>query len=174
MCPIALGRLTSGTGVLLLREVDQKIGLLDALNEAIPDPRDPRMTGHRQRTMLTKRIFSMALGYGNLNDQQMMRTDAALQIASGVSPVEDEPMASPSMLCRLENFLLRQTLVRLSKFLSINLLLPAILRPKKSHWTSTRSIPWLPSALLLPAAVCVLWQPVVVGLSSARQHLFQI
>ncbi len=48
------GRLTSDAGVLLLREIDQKIGLLDALNAAIPDPRDPRMTVHRQRTMLTQ------------------------------------------------------------------------------------------------------------------------
>ncbi len=83
------------------------------------------MTVHRQRTMLTQRIFSIALGYEDLNDQQTMRTDAALQIASGVAPVEDEPMASPSTLCRLENRVLRETLVRL----------PTIRRPKKSHWT---------------------------------------
>ncbi len=71
-------RLTSDPGVLLLREIDQKIGLLDAINAAIPDPHDPRMTVHRQRTMLTQRIFSIALGYEDLNDQQTMRTDAAL------------------------------------------------------------------------------------------------
>ena len=46
-----------------------------------------------------------------------MRTDAALQIASGVALVEDEPMALPSTLCRLENRVLKQTLVRLSKIL---------------------------------------------------------
>ena len=32
------GRLTSDAGALLLREVDRRIGLLDAMNEAIPDP----------------------------------------------------------------------------------------------------------------------------------------
>ena len=111
------GRLTSDAGILLLREVDQRIGLIDAINDAIPDPRDPLMTVHKQRTMLTQRIFSIALGYEDLNDQQTMRTDAALQVASGVAPEEDEPMASPSTLCRLENRVLRQTLVRLSKIL---------------------------------------------------------
>ena len=70
------GRLTSDAGIPLLREVDQKIGLLEAINEAILDPRDPRMTVHRQRTMLTQRIFSIELGYEDLNDQQTMRTDA--------------------------------------------------------------------------------------------------
>ena len=111
------GRLTSDAGILLLKEVDQRIGLIDAINEAIPDPRDPLMTVHKQRTMLTQRIFSIALGYEDLNDQQTMRTDAALQVASGVAPEEDEPMASPSTLCRLENRVFRQTLVRLSKIL---------------------------------------------------------
>ncbi len=111
------GRLTSDAGILLLKEVDQKIGLLDAVNQAIPDPRDPLSTVHQQRTMLAQRIFSIALGYEDLNDQQTMRTDAALQVASGVSPIEAQPMASPSTLCRLENRVLRQTLVRLSKIL---------------------------------------------------------
>ena len=90
------GRLTSDAGGLLLKEVDRRIGLLDAINAEIPDPRDPISTVHEQRTMLAQRIFSIALGYEDLNDQQTMRTDAALQIASGVAPVEEQPMASLS------------------------------------------------------------------------------
>ena len=111
------GRLTSDAGGLLLKEVDRRIDLLDAINAEIPDPRDPISTVHEQRTMLAQRIFSIALGYEDLNDQQTMRTDAALQIASGVAPVEEQPMASPSTLCRLENRVSRKTLVRLSKIL---------------------------------------------------------
>jgi len=111
------GRLTSDAGILLLKEIDRKLGLLNAINAAIPDPRDPRMTVHDQRTMLAQRIFSIALGYEDLNDQQTMRTDAALQVAAGVAPEEEEPMASPSTLCRLENRMSRVTLVRLSKIL---------------------------------------------------------
>jgi hypothetical protein len=111
------GRLTSDAGILLLREVDRKIGLLDAIDQAIPDPRDPTAVTHDQRTMLAQRIFSIALGYEDLNDQQTMRTDAALQVAAGVDAEEDNPLASPSTLCRLENRVLRQTLVRLSKIL---------------------------------------------------------
>ena len=86
------GRLTSDAGILLLREVDREIGLLDAINEAIPDPRDPAAITHDQRTMLAQRIFSIALGYEDLNDQQTMRTDAALQVAAGVDAEEDNPM----------------------------------------------------------------------------------
>ena len=35
------GRLTTDGGALLLREVADRIGLFDALNAAIPDPRHP-------------------------------------------------------------------------------------------------------------------------------------
>ena len=57
------GRLTTDAGVLLLREVDRQIGLIDAINDCIPDPRDPRYTIHVQREMLAQRIFSIAMGF---------------------------------------------------------------------------------------------------------------
>ena len=108
------GRLTTDGGALLLREMDRQIGLIDAIHECIPDPRDPRYTVHDQRAMLAQRIFSLALGYEDLNDQQTMRVDPALQLVAGCSPDAEEPMASPSTLCRLENRITRRTLVRLS------------------------------------------------------------
>lgn len=111
------GRLTSDAGALLLREVDRRLGLLDAIDQAIPDPRDPRYTVHDQRAMLAQRIMSLALGYEDLNDQQAMRFDPALQTVSSGSLEEDQPLASPSTLCRLENRITRATLVRLSTIL---------------------------------------------------------
>ena len=36
------GRLTSDAGIFLLREVDRQLGLIDSINECLPDPRDPR------------------------------------------------------------------------------------------------------------------------------------
>lgn len=41
------GRITSDVGLLLLREVDRRLGLVDAINECIPDPRDPLLTVHQ-------------------------------------------------------------------------------------------------------------------------------
>lgn len=111
------GRLTTDAGILLLREVDREIGLIDAINECIPDPRDPRFTIHEQREMLAQRIFSIALGYEDLNDQQTLRDDPALQVAVDKAPDPDDPLASPSTLCRLENRVSRKALVRLSQVL---------------------------------------------------------
>jgi len=111
------GRLTSDAGVLLLREVDQRIGMLDAINDCLPDPRDPRYTVHLQREMLAQRIFSLALGYEDLNDQQTMRDDPALQLAAGKQADPEQPLASPPTLCRLENRVTRQVLVKMSQWL---------------------------------------------------------
>lgn len=108
------GRITSDAGVLLLREVDRQIGLIDAINDCLPDPRDQRFTIHEQREMIAQRIFSIALGYEDLNDQQTMRDDPALQLAAGKPPDPDDPLASPSTLCRLENRVTRRALVKMS------------------------------------------------------------
>ena len=98
-----------------MREVDQQLGLIDAINRCLPDPRDQRYVAHQQRDQIAQRIFSLALGYEDLNDQNTMRTDAALQVAVGVSPEENKPLASAPTLCRLENRVDRKSLGRMSK-----------------------------------------------------------
>ena len=76
------GRLSSDTGVLLLREMDRKLGLIDAFNACIPDPRDPVLITHPQRDLLAQRIFAIAQGYEDLNDHDALREDPAVQLAT--------------------------------------------------------------------------------------------
>src|SRR5271155_5630786 len=80
------GRLTSDGGAPLLREVGEKIGLFEALNKVIPDPRHPVFITHDQKSMITQRIIGIALGYEDLNDHQTLRNDPALQVAAGRVP----------------------------------------------------------------------------------------
>jgi len=113
------GDLTSDGGLPLLREVDRKIGLLDALDAAIGDPRNPIFVVHDQRTMLAQRIFGIAAAYEDLNDHNTLRRDTLLQAMTErqlkPSQEEGDPLASPSTLCRLENRLTRGDLVRMAK-----------------------------------------------------------
>src|SRR6202795_1787152 len=76
------GRLTTDAGALLLREVADKIRLFDALNAAIPDPRNPVFIIHDQRAMIAPRVTAIALGYEDLNDHQNLRADPVLQLAA--------------------------------------------------------------------------------------------
>lgn len=112
------GRLTSDSGTVLLREVDQRLNLINRIDATIPDPRDPRYVVHQQRTLLTSRIFGIAAGYEDGNDHQHLRDDAAFQLAAGKTPgEEDATLASPSTLSRLENRVDSKTIFKLHKVL---------------------------------------------------------
>ncbi|MHB9071816.1 MAG: transposase [Sedimentisphaerales bacterium] len=52
------GSLTSDAGAVLLREVDNRIGLINAINRCIPDPRHPFFIVHDQKTMLAQTLQS--------------------------------------------------------------------------------------------------------------------
>ena len=97
------GSITSDGGALLLREVDRHLGLIDKLNAALPDPRDPSKVVHEQRHLLARRILGIALGHEDLNDHQHLRDDPLVQAATGRGVDPDQPLASPATLCRLEN-----------------------------------------------------------------------
>src|SRR3954451_5259217 len=108
------GRLTTDSGALLLRDVEHRLGLVDALDAAIPDPRRPELIEHDQKALLAQRIVAIACGYEDLNDHLTLRRDPALQLAAGHLPEPDATLASPATLCRLENRIDRATLVRIA------------------------------------------------------------
>lgn len=114
MADFAGGRLTSDAGVLLLREVDRRLGLVDALAACLTDPRDPAKITHEQSTMLRQRILGLAAGYEDLNDHTALRSDPLFSVLAGQRPDPESPLASAPTLCRLENRVDRAALVRLS------------------------------------------------------------
>jgi hypothetical protein len=111
------GTLTSDAGGLLLREVDRRLGLIDALSECLTDPRDPARIQHEQRTMLAQRIFGLALGYEDLNDHNELRRDPLFSVLAEQAPSPQGPLASSPTLCRLENRVDRKALARMSGML---------------------------------------------------------
>ena len=115
------GDLTSDGGLPLLREVDRRIGLIDAINAAIYDPRCPWLIEHDQRTLLAQRIFAIAAGYEDLNDHQTLRNDTLLAALTDrtlkVGQTDADPLSSPPTLCRLENRVRHSDLVRLANVL---------------------------------------------------------
>src|SRR3954452_20537282 len=111
------GRTTTDAGALLLREVADQLGLFDALDDPIPDPRHPVFIVHDQKALLAQRVTAIALGYEDLNDHQALRTDPVLQLAAGRVPDADAALASTPTLCRLENRIGRATLARVAEVL---------------------------------------------------------
>lgn len=92
------GEVSSDGGVMLLRQMDRRLGLTQALDATLKDPRDAEKITHRQIDLLRQRIYGLALGYEDLNDHDTLRRDAAWQSAVERS----EELASSPTLCRLE------------------------------------------------------------------------
>lgn len=111
------GRITSDAGALLLREVAARSQLFERMAGCIPDPRDPSMIEHDQRTMLAQRVLGIACGWEDLNDHHGLRDDPLMQVVTERRVDEGRPLASPATLCRLENRVGRGACVELSKLL---------------------------------------------------------
>jgi len=114
------GHITSDAGLLLLREADRQMGLLDALDAAIPDPRHPALVLHPQRTLLAQRVLGIACGYEDLNDHQSLRDDPLWLTAADHPRIDSDtplPLASPPTLCRLENRVTRASVFRIAQVL---------------------------------------------------------
>jgi hypothetical protein len=109
------GTLTSDGGAVLLREVDRGLGLIDAINAGIPDPRNQDLIVHQQRTLLAQRIFGITLGYEDLNDHQTLREDPLFQTITERGIDQELPLASPPTLCRLENRVTRKSLAQMAE-----------------------------------------------------------
>jgi DDE family transposase len=93
------GNVCSDGGVVVLRQVDRWLGLSRALAKRLPDRRDPDRIEHSLESMLRQRIYGLALGYEDLNDQDSLRKDLLWQAAAE----RNEELTSCSTLCRLEN-----------------------------------------------------------------------
>ena len=75
------GKLTSDAGVLLLREVEKRTGLIDGLAECFADHRDPRLIEHTVKDLVGQRVYGLCLGYEDLNDHDQLRADPTLAVA---------------------------------------------------------------------------------------------
>ena len=103
------GDITSDGGVLLLQQVDRRLGLNEAVARTLDDPRRQASVDHDGLSLLRQRVYALALGYEDRNDHETLRLDLAIQTALG----RTEELASSSTLCRWENRVDRETARRM-------------------------------------------------------------
>lgn len=75
------GLLSSDGGVLLLRQIDQGLGVSRALAACFVDGRDLRYADHTVQELVAQRLYGLALGYEDLNDHDRLRLDPLLAVA---------------------------------------------------------------------------------------------
>jgi hypothetical protein len=106
------GRISSDAGAILLRELEQRTGIIRRFADCFVDHRDPDLIEHTVYELLLQRVGALALGYEDLIDHDTLRHDPLLALLVGkADPTganrfrerdRGKPLAGKSTLNRLE------------------------------------------------------------------------
>jgi hypothetical protein len=77
------GRLSSDGGVIVLREIAERLDLAGTITGPLRDDRDPVRVRHSYGEMAMARMVMIAAGYEDCDDVDALRSDPALKIAVG-------------------------------------------------------------------------------------------
>jgi hypothetical protein len=95
-------RIVSDVGLLAVRDLDRRLGVLAGLAELFPDPRSPKYRTHATEALLTQQVYQLLAGYPDCDDANTLRTDPLFQILADVAPDPERPLASGSTLARFQ------------------------------------------------------------------------
>ena len=76
------GKISSDSGGLLLREVEQRTHILKRLSGCFVDHREADQIEHSVESLIKQRVMGLALGYEDLNDHDALRHDPLLAVLS--------------------------------------------------------------------------------------------
>jgi len=86
-------------GLLLLREVENQIGIINRLTQCLCDKRHQSYITHGIKSMLSQRVMQIAAGYEDANDCNALKNDEILKICAD----QQQSLATQPTMCRLEN-----------------------------------------------------------------------
>ena len=90
-------------GALLLKAIDEQLGLSEQLGECLRDGRQAGKVRHGLSELVQQRLFAIALGYPDGNDSNELADDPIHKLLVGRSPVHGDRLASQSTVSRFEN-----------------------------------------------------------------------
>ncbi len=121
--------ISSDGGLLLLRECEQRVGIIDAIGACIKDDRHSSYIKHSYKELLTQRVLQIAAGYEDADDCDSLRSDDILKICSGVLPSQGHLSSQPTM-SRFEQTPTRGDLYRIAEAFVNNFIKSYIEQPK--------------------------------------------
>jgi hypothetical protein len=92
------GDIVSDGGVMLLKQVDDRIGLTRAAARVFADSRRAASVRHDMRSLIAQRVYGLCCGWEDVSDHNTLRHDLVHQTAVGCA----EELASAPTLSRLE------------------------------------------------------------------------
>jgi hypothetical protein len=100
-------RITSDAGLLLVRELDEQLGLGQLISNNLKDERSGRNTQLPVSDLLRQSIYSRLAGYEDLNDAERLSQDPTFRLI-GSEKIRDRGAALPSRLHWFETKVLSQ------------------------------------------------------------------
>jgi len=104
---------SSDGGALLLKACDERLGLTQALADAVVDRRQQSKVAHSFRDLIRQRVFGIACGYEDCNDAARLSADPVHKLMIDRDPMRGVDLASQSTLSRFENALGAKSLMRM-------------------------------------------------------------
>jgi hypothetical protein len=111
------GAVSSDGGLLVFREIEDRLHLADRLASCLNDPRNPAQIEHPLGEIIQFRMLAIVAGYADGNDCNTLRQDPVFKMALGRRPEEDPALCSQSTVSRLENLPSRPALYRMAQAL---------------------------------------------------------
>ncbi|MCK4415362.1 MAG: IS1380 family transposase [Candidatus Eisenbacteria sp.] len=109
---------SSDGGAVLLKAVEEPLGLIDEFARHLTDRRQPGKIDHQLRELLAQRIFGLACGYADANDAARLAHDPIHKLLLDRDPIDGCALASQPTLSRLENAVRAVDLYRLGEILA--------------------------------------------------------
>ena len=100
-------KVTSDGGLLAYRELDDALGLFDAVSTALSDQRTGRNIQHAMATLLRQSIYSRLAGYEDVNDAERLSVDPVMRALTG-KRAPHKQAASVNTMGRFETEFLTQ------------------------------------------------------------------
>ncbi len=132
------GNLSNDAGGLILREIDQEIGLVEDIAANLTDSRDPAKIDHTLEDLLIQRISQIACGYEDANDSDTLRHDPIIKMLAGRAPETGLPLASLPTFSRFENSVDKELMINKSGCSSTALSTPTLICRTLLSQTQTR------------------------------------
>ncbi len=108
---------TSDGGAVLVKAVDDKLGLTESMISHLVDDRQVGKVVHSFTDMFRQRVYGLACGYADVNDVASIGRDPLHKSLLGRNAVTDADLASQPTLSRFENVLGPKDLYRMSQAL---------------------------------------------------------
>ena len=108
------GLLSSDAGVLVLREIEQRLRVAERLATCVVDPRVPELVTHGLADIIRFRLLMIAAGHEDGNDANSLRIDPVFKMAHDRAPSERD-LCSQSTISRLENLPDARALLRMGR-----------------------------------------------------------